>query len=807
MMRNRHFVAALIGTSALIAPSLALGQTAPSQDAAPEGGDIVVTAQKRVETLQSVPISIQAISEKRLTDLQVRNFQDYVQYLPSTSFARGSSGNPGNISVSFRGIATDAGLVASGTLPTVGIYLDEQPVTSISGSLDIHSYDIARVEALAGPQGTLYGASAEAGVIRIITNKPDPTKFSAGIDLEGNQIEKGGLGGSVEGFANVPLVSDRIALRAVGWYVHTGGYIDSIARSRTFRSSGITQTSKTGNDLNSSDVAGLRAQLGIELDDNWTITPSAAYQKTTFDGPFRSDDDKAGILKVGHFFDEFGRDEFYQLGGTITGKIADFDVTYAGYYMSRAYASQNDYADYGFYYDAIAGSGSGVKDNAGNLIDPSQIVRSHIKTTKLSQELRIASPRASRFRVLAGLFYQRQTELGENDYLTPGFATNISVPGRPGQVWLTLQNRIDRDYAAFGQAELDLTDKLTLTGGLRAYKFDNTLVGFYGVNTTYFGTGVRQCLAPSGPKGGPYGVGVAVVPGTPCTNLGVLNADGTISPKRSKGDGFTYRANITYKFDPDHLIYATVSSGFRPGGINRAGAATPFDADELTNYEVGLKTKLDRHLNVNLTVFQGDWKNVQVSYQAPGGSGVLQITNAGGARARGIEGDVFWRPVDGFSVIANATIVDAKLTAPLFTGSPMPTAPPTAPAGARLPLTPLFKGSLTGRYEFDTGSWRSHVQGSLAYIGDRTATIETDASKKLGTSPAYTQIDASIGATRGGTSVEFYVRNLNDVRGEQSRAAQCNINYCGPSTFDPVGEIYRVYNQPRTFGLRFGQKF
>ena len=796
-LQKNRFLIMLLGCSALTIPIAAYAQ-APAESGADE---IVVTAQKREQSLQSVPLSIVVLNGKKLQDFQVRNFQDYVQFLPSISFARGSTGVPGNISLSFRGIATDGGLIGSGTLPTVGIYLDEQPVTSITGSLDVHAYDIARVESLAGPQGTLYGASAQSGVLRIITNKPDASKFSGGVDLEANQILRHGAGGSVEGFVNVPIVTDRVALRAVGWYVHNGGYIDSIVRSRTFATSRITQTSIPGKDLNKSDVVGLRAQLGIDLDENWTVTPSAMYQKTTWDGPYRSDDDKAGVLKVGHFYPEFGRDEFYQVGATITGKIADFDLTYAGYYMNRTFASQNDYADYGFYYDAIAGSGSGVVDNAGKLIDPSQIYQNHRVTTKLSQEFRIASPQDARFRMIAGLFYQRQTELGEDDYLTPNFATRLSVPGRPGQVWLTLQNRIDRDYAAFGQFDFDLTDKLTITGGLRAYKFDNTLIGFYGVNTTYFGTGVRQCL---GPKTGPYGVGVAIVPGTPCTNLGVLNADGTISPKQSKGDGFTYRANATYKFDSDHLVYATVSSGFRPGGINRAGAAAPFDADKLTNYELGTKNSfLDRRLTLNFTLFQGEWKDVQVTFQAPGGSGVAQITNAGGARARGIEGDLSWRDPGGFSFTANGTYVDAKLTTPLFTGGPIP----TAPAGAKLPLTPSFKGSLTARYEFDLGGWRSHVQTAVSYIGDRIRTLPTADSAKLGISPAYTQIDASIGATRGGLSIDLYVRNLNDVRGEQSRSAQCNINYCGPSSFDRVGEIYRNYNQPRTIGLRLGKKF
>ncbi len=813
MVRSRvgaRVVGSLLATTGLSAAAQAApSNTVPVLGAgaatAADDGMIVVTAQKRAQNLQNVPISIQALTSQKLDQLQVRNFVDYVAYLPSVNFTTGSNGLPGNTSVVFRGIATDGGLVASATLPTVGVYLDEQPVTSVSGALDIHIYDIARVEALAGPQGTLFGASSEAGTLRIITNKPDPNKFSASYTLEGNHILSHGSGGSAEAYVNVPIVDGKVALRAVGWYERTGGYIDNARHIRTFASSGITQDNKAlvGNDLNATDVYGLRAQLGIDLDDNWTVTPSIMAQDTHWNGSFRSDDTKVGELKVGHFFPEFGHDGFYQTGLTITGKISDFDITYAGYYADRHRGDHHDYSDYGFYYDAIAGSGAYIKDNAGHLIDPSQLDIDHAHSTKLSQELRIASPSDKRVRGIAGLFYQRQTQLEENDFLTPGFATNLSVPGRPGQVWLTLENRVDRDYAAFGQLDFDVTDKLTLTAGARAYKFDNTLIGFYGVNTTFFGTGVRQCLARAA-GGGPYGVGPAAVPGTPCTNLGVLNADGTISPKRSKGTGGTWRANATYKFDSDHLLYATASSGFRPGGINRAGAASAFDADHLFNYEIGTKNNfMDRHITLNVTAFWEDWHGVQVTYQVPGGSGVAQITNAGGARSRGIEGDFSVRTDGGFSLTGAATYADAKLTAPLFTGSPIP----SAPSGTRLPLTPQFKGNLIGRYEFDAGTYRLHGQLAGAYTGERTASIVVNDATKLGKLPSYFTLEASAGADKSGFSFEVYVRNLTNSRGQQSRAAECNINYCGPSSYDPVGEVYRVYIQPRTIGVRFGQKF
>jgi outer membrane receptor protein involved in Fe transport len=807
---------------ATLAATTALGTPAHAQESSPAASDkgtgmaasdsgpassdaeIVVTAQKRSENLQNVPISITALTSKKLDDLEVRNFADYIAYLPSASYTTGTIGVPGNSSVSFRGITTDGGLYFSGTLPTVGTYLDEQPVTSISGTVDIHVYDIARVEALAGPQGTLYGASSEAGTVRIISNKPDPSKFSASYDLEANKIFKGGFGGQAEGFVNIPIVADRVALRAVGWYDHTGGYIDNVFRARTFRSSGITQSNQAlvKDDFNPVDTYGLRAQLGIDHDDHWTVTPSIMAQQTKYEGSFQSDDTRVGELEVAHYYPEFGKDTWYQVGGTITGRISDFDVTYAGYYMRRDTHSQNDYSDYGYFYDLVAGSGAGVVNNAGQLIDPSQINTNNSHLTKLSQEFRVATPQSRPLRLIAGLFYQRQFERAENNYLTPGFADRLSVPGRPGQVWLTLEERIDRDYAAFGQADLDVSDRLTVTGGVRAYKFNNSLVGFYGVNTTYFGTGVRQCLGRAS-GGGPYGLGVAVVSGTPCTNLGVLNADGSISPKKSKGSGLTWRANANFKITPENLIYATVSTGFRPGGVNRAGTAQPFGADELYNYEIGTKnTFLNRRLTLNATIFLQDWKNVQITYQPAGGSGVALIGNVGSARSKGVEGDIAWRPGNGLTFTASGTYVDAKLRAPFILNGAV-----TAPRGQKLPLTPSFKANAVARYDWAAGGGMAHVQLAGAYIGEVNPVITTSDLAKVGKIPAYATLQASAGITRGNFSAELYVRNLTDARGQQARAARCNINYCGPSAADPIGEVYRIYIQPRTIGIRFGQKF
>lgn len=797
----RPLAAVLLSGTMLVSPGLANAQDASDNNF---GQEIVVTAQKRSEALQSVPISIQALTTQKLDQLQVRNFADYMQFLPSANFTAGSVGAPGNTSVVFRGVATDGGLVLSGTLPTVGTYIDEQPVTSIQGTVDLQVYDVARIESLAGPQGTLFGASSLAGTIRIVTNKPDSSRFSASYDLELSHVFGNGWGGQAKAYVNLPIARDQVALRLAGWYNRTPGYIDNAPRSRRFPSSGIVQNNAAliQDDFNTSDIYGLRAQLGIELDDSWTVTPSVTFQETKWNGNFRSDDDKVGELKVSSFYPEFGQDKFIQAGATITGQISDLEVTYAGYYMSRTRTDQNDYSDYGYFYDLVAGSGTGVVNNAGQMIDPSQVVRNRSKLEKVSQELRIASPSDKPVRGIAGLFYQYQFQNETNEYVTPGFADRLSVPGRPGTVWLTLQDRKDRDYAIFGQLDADLTDKFAITGGIRGYKFDNDLIGFFGVNTTYFGTGVRQCLGRAS-GGGPYGVGIAVVPGSPCTNLGVLNSDGSISPKRSKGSGVTWRANAMYRISPDNLVWFTASTGFRPGGINRAGTAQPFDADSLTNYEIGTKNSLmNRQLTLNLVAFLQDWKDVQVSFQPPGGSGVSLVGNVGSARTKGVEFDLGWRSRNGVSITASGAYVDARLRAPF---APFGTV--TAPIGTKLPLTPRFKGNIVTRYEWSLGGGTAHVQAAGVYVGERNPVITAADVAKTGVLPSYFMLDLAAGLSRGGMKFELFLRNLTDERAQFARSARCNINYCGPTSRDPVGEIYRLYAQPRTIGVRFGQTF
>lgn len=846
--------AALLTTTALAAVP-ALAQDERPQQATENGayGEIIVTAQKRSENLQDVPISIQAIGEQKLNDLNINDFRGYAQQLASVSFqpAANSGGNPGQVVIFMRGVAAGGEGNHSGSLPAVGVYLDEQPVTTVGGNLDVHIYDIARIESLAGPQGTLYGASSEAGTIRIITNKPDTSGFYGSADAELNTVHKGEMGGKLEAMVNAPL-AEMAALRVVGWYRRDGGYIDNVPGTRCFLPDPggicVNNDEFVEKDYNDTEIYGGRAALKVDLDDNWTLLPQVMYQKTETNG-FFAYDPQVGDLKVQHFLPEYRRDKFIQAALTIEGKLGNWDVTYAGAYLDRKVNSSGDYTDYAEAYDLLyadVGGNAGYfyfQDDAGNTIAPLQQVigRDHFK--KMSHELRVASPADERFRVVAGAFFQRQTNDIHQDYQVAGLGADVSVNGRPGTLWLTQQERVDKDYAMFGEMSFDVTPEFTLTAGGRAYFYDNSLVGFFGFgrNPAFFQgaddnpppnaagssrTGVAQCFTTDGLRlrdaqlaGITDSVLVPpVVAGSPCTNLGRF-FNGTVKPSKAKGDGGLYRFNATWKPSPDLLFYGTWSRGYRPGGLNRRVDVPPYDADFLVNYELGWKTTLaNGAVRLNGAIYQQNWKQFQFSYLGP--NSFTEIHNGPDARIRGVEIDAAYTS-GGFNLNVTGAYTDAKTTKnlclfddPTFTcTSPEPGGDRenliSAPKGTRLPITPKWKLAGTARYTMPVNDMNIYGQLNATYQSSassdiRTAVYETFSNdiinpvEQLGRLEEYATVNIALGATWDSFRVEGYVANLFDERGQIGRLQECGS--CGQRP-------YIVTISPRTFGLRFGADF
>ncbi len=774
-----YAVGLLASTMLTSVAASAQGQTAPAPGAV-SLEEVVVTAQKRSENLQDVPVSIQAMGEAKLEQLQISNFVDYVKYLPSVSF---TTAGPGFSQVYMRGVASGAVPNHSGSLPSVGVYLDEQPITTIQGALDVHVYDIARVEALAGPQGTLYGASSQAGTLRIITNKPSTAGYSAGVDVEFNQVDGDDTGHVEEAFVNIPL-SDTIAVRLVGWNEEAAGYVDNVKGTRTYTRGDadptndvtISNAGMAKDNYNNSSTVGGRAALRVELGDNWVITPTVMGQRAKGRGLYAYDP-SVGDLKVTHFFPESSNDKWVQAAMTIEGQIANLDVTYAGSFLKRNVDTRSDYTDYSYFYDQV-GYGFYWTDDAGGLANPSQYIQGKDRYKKTSHEIRIATPEENRLRFIGGLFYQRQQHNIFQRYKIDGISTDIEVPNYSDTIWLTAQQRIDRDYAAFGEATFDITPKLTAMAGVRFFKADNSLEGYFG-----YGSAAANCFRTGG------------VNGAPCTNL----------DKRVKETGNSPKVTVTYKFDADKLAYVTYSKGFRPGGINRRGTLPPFQADYLKNYEFGWKTSwLENRVRWNGAAFIEDWKNFQFSILGP--SGLTEIRNANQARIKGLESDITLAVARGFTINGSAAYTDAKLTANYCgatdtSGKPITTcATPQAPDGASLPLTPKFKANLTARYDFDLGSYESFVQASMVHQTGNWTELRTADRATMGRQPGHTLVDVSGGFTRDDWSMSVYIKNLADKRASLGRYAECAVSTCG-------AQPYIVPNQPRTVGVKVGRKF
>lgn len=790
---RRAATAALLASSALVAfPAFA--QDAPAAEDANDANVIVVTAQKRSENLQEVPISIQAFNGAKLEQHQVVALDDYAKLLPSVSF---QSFGPGQSQIYFRGVSSGANANGShsGPQPTSALYVDEVPLTTIGGAPDLHVYDMERVEALSGPQGTLYGASSLSGTLRLITNKPDTSKFSGRVDITGTTFGKGAnsSGGTIEGYINAPL-SDKAAIRVSAFYQRDGGYISNVPGTRTYQvfssTSGEDTVPFTVNNnqfvkknFNDTETWGGRAALKVDLDDNWTVTPSIIYQSQKSHGTYLFDQ-TVGDLKVQDYTPDYGSDEWYQAALTIHGKVGNWDLTYAGGYFERDASVVQDYSAYTVAYDSFAPSyASFIKSNGANL-DPTQTYRGLDHYTKQSHELRITSPKDNAWHLTAGLFFERQTDRITADYLIPGLAAIPSTPAVPkcgDDIFCTRVNRIDRDYAGFVDASYDLMSNLTINGGIRYFITRNSLGGFSGFASTVADT--ASCKPTSDP---------------------VLPCQLFQSTVRQTGE--THKVNLTWKVNPDAMVYATYSTGFRPGGINRRVGVNPYKADKLNNYEVGFKTQWwDRKLTLNFTAFLEDWKDLQYGLSSAGSVGVISTYNAGDARIKGVEGDITLR-MGGLTVSGSATYVDAKLTTDFCpidaTGNPVCSSPSVvaAPKGTKLPIQPDFKGNVTARYGFDIGSVRAFVQGSVNHqSGTRSYLTDFEASL-LGPTKGFTTADFSLGADMGKWKWELFVQNAFDERGILSLNTVCVPTICGAYA--------RAYpTKPRQFGVKVGAGF
>ena len=399
------------------------------------------------------------------------------------------------------------------------------------------------------------------------------------------------------------------------------------------------------------------------------------------------------------------------------------------------------------------------------------------------------------------------------------------VTGWEDTIWLTKQERRDSEKAVFGEFSFDFTDKLTATAGFRYFENDNSLRGFFGFSRGFSSQGSRPGDQRYGEAGCAFvwnSTNPADWPkfnGAPCEFI--RDPDGSLG-KTTKENGTLGKFNVTYKLDDTKLIYGTWSEGYRPGGVNRRATLPPYQADYLTNWELGWKTSwMDNRLTFNGALFRQEWEDFQ--FTILGQNGLTEIKNANQARIDGLEMDVNFAATYNLQLSAGVAFYDAKLTENYcgFTdanGNPVTDcADPEAPSGTRLPVTAEFKGNLNARYTFDWNGYEPFIQGSVVYEGSRTSDLRILEREVLGDMPSYTMFDLSAGIRKDSWTLNLYVKNLFDERAEFNRFTMCAVTVCGNAfpgdNLFPAppeyanGQIYTVAAQPRTIGLRFSQEF
>jgi iron complex outermembrane receptor protein len=734
-MKTRYLlscaVAAVLGgatQAAAAAPAnaapapVASDPAAPTDVAAPApaqaDGDIIVTAQRRNESLQKVPLTIQAFSGDTLAKLNITTFNDLLKYTPNVTF--GSNG-PGSGAIFMRGLSSGfAGNQSSATIayfPNVALYLDDQSMQFPARNADVYMADMERVEVLEGPQGTLFGGGAEAGAVRYITNKPKLDVFEGHIEGSVGGTVGGAPNASFNAAVNLPIVKDKLAVRIVAYDDHRGGYIDNVpstfTRSDSDSGNGYlnlggktlpaSQQANAGQynnyalakkDFNPVDYVGGRISAKWEVSPDWDVLVSESYQDMKADGTFAtfptgSDFQKLGSGQTTVFSPSYNKDSYWNTAWSVNGKIGDLKLVYTGAYMTRHIETQQDYTNYsrtggGMYYQCTGGS-TGWGKGAAYCYSPVAYWHDTVNNSHMSHELRISTPDNKRIRAIAGAYYEqfRIEDVMNFDYKTipscttaliaaggacsgsvqPIPGSTINTPGlKPGNTAFGEDTQRGYDqFAFFGSVDFDILPNLTLTGGTRYYNYSEFEKG------SQYETYASNC----------YQVLVCTIAGSGNVNIDAANDQVTYH-------GFKSRGSLTWKPSDATMVYATFSQGFRPGGFNRAtklilpdvnGVAqlirpNGYKPDSLTNWEGGIKTNLfDHKLQLNLSAYYMVWENVQIGFFNPaGGFGNTSfVTNGANFHVKGLEAQFTARPVHGLSLQGSATYNDSKqVTQPCF---------------------------------------------------------------------------------------------------------------------------------------------
>jgi len=743
--------------------------------------EIVVTARKRQENLQDVPLSIDVFTKKDMQNLGITGFDDYAQKVPSISFI---SEGPGTQLFVMRGVSDGSNPNYANTSAT-GFFVDDMSMSYSGTQPDLHLYDIERIEVLNGPQGTTFGAGSMSGAIRYVTNKPDVNAFSAGIDFNGGHIQGGQNNWTYEAFINLPIIDGVLGLRVSAFSDSHGGFINNQLTTRTWVNTAVSDNSAWArNDYNRAHVEGGRVALKGVLNENWSASLTYSFQRQATQGAWDEDPNLAPRT-VERFGPENHLFEAKTLDFHVDGDVGIGDLVFASTYWALPTRQQNEYSQY------IENFNGGANEGVTCLNDPVfgggpytgckvpiQFYEYHTNPQRWSNELRLSS-KPGRFHWLVGLYWEKNVDKNSGStYYMPGLRTdspafqyynayNGTPPGSsslPPNQWYAYTTRSDYlQTTEFANISFDFTDKLNVEAGV---------VHFHS-NFRYYS---------------PYGQ-FAYAPTTPSLEVGSSNKWDT-------------KFGINYKFTDKIMAYADFAQGFRDGGTNSGyptscynnGVPQSYVPDTLNNFELGLKTtSFNGHLVWNTAAYLMNWKQLQtIIYDVDICAPSSFYVNVGDARIYGVESNVDYKINSNWSLQAAGSYTDSHLIS-----SPYATFEPNV--GERLPYVPYFSWSWNLRYEHPlTSALRGYAQIDQANKGDMWNDLHVEGSNGFPRilQPPYTITNLRFGLTPEGGHwlTEFYITNLTDKNA---------IVFSNTGNFD----LRETTNEPRVFGMRLNYRF
>ena len=746
-------------SSPLSSPAVAADADTPSDEPTSLSA-IVVTAERRAESIQSVPLSVTAISGNTLAAFDQVNFDDYAHLAPNLSFGTGNTfGITNGREITIRGIAG---------ANTTSYYINDTPLPI---SIDPRAIDLDRIEVLRGPQGTLFGSSAMGGTVRLITRQPDLTQSFGSADAQGYVIHDGGPGYLVSASYNLPILDNQLALLVSGYStynpgVFTGEYGISTTAAPPSYSGGAWPTltvpasqprqtvTHLGNDVEAGETISLTYRPAFL--DALTITPMVMHQDQSNNGFPLADYTTQNLIQVRPLNNRESDDDIWTFANLTAKFAAPFgSFIESGTYFHRYSRDTEDGSE------LISIGGYGGPPLGGTCVagvycpSPSP---NWVNTNQFTDELRFESAFPGPVQLVTGAYYSKVRQwivseevLPYDQFGNPAFTEDIP--------------RVNEEVAAFGSLTYDILDKVELSVGVRQSHLEYSNI--YIAN-------------------------------------GWINGGPSFSPAESGQRATTPRFTAKYKFDESNMVYANAAKGYRLGGANSvlpsacgspyADEETPYKSDSLWSYELGTKNSwFDNRVNTRLAVYWIDWKNIQQSILL--GCSFHVTENLGTARSRGAELEVDGTPLPGLYVNAGLGFEDAALTsAPA--GSPLP-------VGSPLNGVPRWTGSLLGDYSWPVSFGREFVRAQYSFTGssisDNNPTSVLNPTLAQRERGSYSLLNVFVGGKHESWETSLFVKNLCDVRGnlgdEQSEISEL------------PGRPRWMITQPRTIGIDIKKQF